>query len=285
MSALVSGAHSLPPLRDWADFLAAARAPDSIDNGAGRHGRTAWAGASWERALQLATGGWFEILPEIEAQVSQLRARAGRLLRVSALRPSWDVTGGEVDIGAYLAGVPECMIDAAPEPMSTQGRVATFLIPAGYSADTPHHAVRNRGLALAALCCTVLATGHSVEIWSGFASWIGPRRHAAVAKVISAGEPLDLGRLIFATAHPAMLRRLWLSVWDSAEAPLAARMKRANYGSPSCACGPDDLPDQTTKPYIFPYLKAHDPQWRSLDTAVTWCLSTATELGLLTDPR
>ncbi|KJK46638.1 hypothetical protein UK23_23015 [Lentzea aerocolonigenes] len=55
-----------------------------------------------------------------------------------------------------------------------------------------------RGLALATLRTAIIDAGHSVEVWSGFA-----------------GEPPDLGRLIFAVAHPVMLRQLWFGVRDA----------------------------------------------------------------------
>jgi len=37
---------------------------------------------------------------------------------------------------------------------------------------------------------------------------------------------------MFAMAHPAMLRRLWFGVWDSAEPTIAKRMPANGYGRP-----------------------------------------------------
>jgi hypothetical protein len=119
-----------------------------------------------------------------------------------------------------------------------------------------------------------------VEIWSGFVGLVGADRYRAVARVVSAGEPLDIGRLIFAVAHPLMLRRLWFAVWDGQRHPVARRMHRARYGHPS-HCLADDLPEEVTDPYVFPYLRPEDPQWTDLDAAMDWCHEMFADLGLL----
>lgn len=277
--------HVLAPMLSWQEFLDAARAPESIPDGSGRHGRTEWAGATWEEALRLAVDGWHVPLQEQEITVGALRERAGLGTPVVSLEPVWDVTGSEVDIGAYLAGEPECMVDSVPRRVSRQGKVVTFLIPSVYDHTTPHDRIRNRGLALAALCAAIVEAGHGVEIWSGFTTRVrrdsGPC--SAVARVISSGEPLDVGRLIFAVAHPAMLRRLWFAVWDGGDAGTAALLKAAQYGVPQ-PCRPSDLPDGITDPYVFPYLEPDDPQWRDLDTALAWCRGMFADLGLI-QPR
>ncbi|WP_262505498.1 hypothetical protein [Streptomyces sp. TRM68367] len=80
-------------------------------------------------------------------------------------------------------------------------------MPNGYVNTTPHSAVHHRGVALAALCSSIIASGHSVEIWSGDCSYVShTERYVAVARVVSAAEPLDIGRLMFVMAHPAMGR-------------------------------------------------------------------------------
>ncbi len=270
---------ALPPMYSWHDFLAAAQEPETI-HGDGRHASDRWAGGSWDEALRLAVDGWPVPLLDTDVTVAALRERAGLGASVTTLEPAWDVTGSEVDIGAYLAGVPECMVDAVPRQTSRRGRIVAFLVPACYSNKTPHTLIQNRGIALATLCSAIIAAGHSVEIWSGFVGLLDDDRIASVARVVSAGEPLDLGRLIFAVAHPLMLRRLWFAVWDAQDPDLAQWVRDENYGIPS-HCFSEDLPDEVTDPYVFPYLKPEDPQWTDLDTALDWCHGMFTDLGLL----
>lgn len=270
---------ALPHLYSWHDFLAAAQEPETIF-GEGRHARDSWCGGSWEDALRLAVDGWSVPLLDTHVSVAALRERAGLGASVTTLEPAWDVTGSEVDIGAYLAGVPECMVDAVPRQTSRRGRIVAFLVPAAYASRTPHRLITNRGIALATLCSAIIAAGHSVEIWSGFVGLIDHHRIHAAARVVSAGEPLDLGRLIFAVAHPLMLRRLWFAVWDAQHPDLASWVRDERYGVPS-HCLAEDLPEEVTDPYVFPYLQPGDPQWTDMDTALDWCHGMFTDLGLL----
>lgn len=279
---------TLPPMLSWREFLDAATASPSIPKPESRatH-KDDWQGGSWEEAVQLAVDGWPLALEEADVTVTQLRENAGLSHTVTVLEPTWDVTGAEVDVGAYLSGVPECMVDAVPREVSRRGKVVTFLIPAGYTHKIGHDVIINRGLALATLCAAIIDAGHSVEIWSGNAGWVTVQkaelRYCGVARVIAAGEPFDVGRLIFAVAHPAMLRRLWFGVWD-AQSPEVARVKQANdYGYAPYTCKETDLPAEISDPYVLPYLSEEDRQWDDLPTALAWSRAKFAELGLISD--
>lgn len=275
--------YVVPPMLSWQEFIDAAKAPETIRGGA-RTWDDEWASVSWDEALRLAVDGWPLALREADVTVAALRERAGLGVSAITLEPTWDVTGSEVDIGVYLAGVPECMVDAVPRRTSRRGRVVTFLVPAAYSNYASHEEVENRGLALATLSTAIIEAGHSVEVWSGWAGWTGENledRYSGVAKVITAGEPFDVGRLIFAVAHPAMCRRLWHSVWDAQPAAVARQMEESNYSRPPFECRPEDLPDGIADPYVFPFLQPDDPQWTSLDNAMSWCHEMFADLGLI----
>lgn len=276
---------ALPPILSWREFLDAATAEPSIDDGDSRRTDTEWQGASWDEAIRLAVDGWPLALEEADVTVAELRDSAGLAHNVTVLEPTWDVTGAEVDVGAYLAGVPECMVDAVPREVSRRGKVISFLVPAGYSHFVDHRMIINRGLALATLCAAIIDAGHSVEIWSGDAGWLHlPKaeiRYRSVARVIEAGEPFDVGRLIFAVAHPAMLRRLWFGVWDAQPPEIARIMNDQRYGRPPFAAKAEDLPAEITDPYVYPYLAKDDEQWADLSTALSWSRTMFRELGLI----
>ena len=279
---------TIPPMWSWREFVDRARAPDTIADGAGRRKQSDnWAGATWDEALALATYGWTAPVPEVDVAVAALRENIRvRADGVSTLVPIWDVTGSEVDVSGYLAGVPECMIDWDPRTLSSHGRVVTFLVPGSYPNTVPRPHVINRGVALAALCSAIISAAHSVEVWSGFTGSVprragaGDDRFCAAARVISAGEPLDVARLLFAMAHPAMLRRLWFGVWDSAEPHIATRMPPNRYGT-SVPCAVSDLPGERTDAYVFPLLGQGERQWQSPEAALAWCTATFTTLGLI----
>lgn len=284
----MSTTSTIPAMWSWQEFIDRASAPETIPRGSGRHSDSGWAGASWDDALALATNGWTLSVPEVDVAVAALRGGLRDRVSALSLTPVWEVTGSEVDVAAYLSGVPECMIDCEPRQLSSQGRVVTFLIPATYSHTVPHDHVINRGVALTALCSTIITAAHSVEVWSGYACSLPPRRpgdrvgrYCAVARVISAGEPLDVARLMFAMAHPAMLRRLWFGVWDSAQRCIAEHMSLNRYGAPEYDYAVNDLPGEMTDAYVLLSLIEDQPQWRSSDTALAWCMTTFAGLGLI----
>lgn len=277
---------ALPPMRSWSEFLRRATVPATLATASSRregsHGwaGASWAGASWAEALSLARHGWTTTVPSVDVAVAELRTRMADRLHTDLVRIT-DVAGSEVDVAAYLAGVPECMHDVEPRRMSRHGRVVTLLVPAAYSSNVDHESIMNRGRALCALCTAVVAAGHSVEVWTGYAFHIGGARLHAVAAVISAGEPFDPARLMFAVAHPAMLRRLWFGVWDGTDAELARQLIRYSYGYPPFECRRSDLPAEVTDAYVLPYLDSRDTQWADQDSALAWTAATFAELGLV----
>ena len=76
-------------------------------------------------------------------------------------------------------------------------------------------------------------------------------------------------------------RRIWFGVCDSLDAELAQLIKDSFYGFGSRDCYPEDLPEEITDPYVFPYLEPGDTQWDSLDESMDWCRRMFAELGLI----
>src|ERR1700761_3635516 len=64
-----------------------------------------------DAALELAESAITEVMRDVE---------------VIGWVPTWDVQGSTVDVGQYLAGEPECMIDFPPVPVPATGRVVSI---------------------------------------------------------------------------------------------------------------------------------------------------------------
>ncbi|MEY4702053.1 MAG: phage Whirlwind [Pseudomonadota bacterium] len=178
-----------PDQRPQRDDLASANSSSRID----------WdLNTPFDRAAELAEFGWRERVGDVEAYLSEIK---------DVLRESWatelDVTGEAVDIGAFLEGVPECMLSfSVPQ---TQAVRIVASISARCSADAPR--LLNRGIAIAAVVYALQCSGTPVSLAVG--DWVSGHGQTFrnTVEVNPYGDYIDAGRLAFWLGHPAALRR------------------------------------------------------------------------------
>lgn len=173
-------------------------------------------GGSWEDAKEWALYGWPEGAREASEQSARIVDRAINATSLSeSLGIGSDVVGACYDVGAYSAGVPECWIK--PE-MQLVKRAIHIGVNIGASGGIPASTLRRRGIALASLVLALTAKGYPVTVTVGTvhdygASSLWGGRNSAKEYVsvrvidASTGSQLDIDRLVFAMAHPTMLRR------------------------------------------------------------------------------
>ncbi len=162
---------------------------------------------SWDDALKLAKQGWVGIRPEVDALVEQIDKVVAPALQ-PAFQSYFDVSGGTVDIGRFLDGEPECMVETKLVTIAKPGRVIGILVNASFAGFTRAEDIRKRGVAIVALIDTLEKLQHSTEVWVE----VSIREGATTGvKVKGADETLDIDALMFAVAHPAMLRRMYFA--------------------------------------------------------------------------
>jgi hypothetical protein len=195
----------------------AGRARDRVDTGK----RSEWCGVeSFDEALKLARFGWQEQLPETLAIAESAVATADKeQLMDSFSEPVWDVTGAQVDVGAYLAGTPECMIDYPLSEVSKVGRVITLVVSGVVSGSIEASTIIRRGQVIVALALALNLLGHAVEIWADMSlesSPYGDNDVTAYQRILvkGASDELDAAQIMFGLAHPAMLRVMAFGTWD-----------------------------------------------------------------------
>ena len=174
-----------------------------------------WCGATWEETMILARMGWTDELDSaLELAESAVTLADKEHMMDSFNQPVWDVTGVQVDVGAYLAGTPECMIDYPLSTTSKAGRVITLCASVIYSAGLEPESVKKRGRLITALALALSRLGHNVELWADLSgsNEAGTVRHRVLVK--GADDELDPARVMFAYAHPAMLRQLHFSAME-----------------------------------------------------------------------
>lgn len=180
--------------------------------------RGEWAGGvTWDGALDLARRGWAGQL-DAALDLAQTAVETAEQEHVinDVFTPVWDVTGTEVDVARYLSGEPECMISFPLTPTSTSGRVITMCASVSYSGSIEADTIQRRGKNIVALALALSRLGHNTELWADFSGVHVGNGDTVRIRVLVKGpnDELDPSRVMFAYAHPAMLRVLGLGVLE-----------------------------------------------------------------------
>ena len=165
-----------------------------------------WNGSKdWPEALDLAAHGW----PEGRAKMSQALAMAQAASTFESYPAmSLDVAGGYLLPHLAAAGDPFCMV--TPAPISERSRpVLRLCVAAAVSAMVNPHEIINYGAALLTIIDALESANFRVELSLVYAL----RSHADskasfTVTVKQAQDILELDRLAFVLASPAMWRRI-----------------------------------------------------------------------------
>ncbi|NBS94381.1 MAG: hypothetical protein EBT27_11805 [Betaproteobacteria bacterium] len=197
--------------------------PRSSDrNGGGWAGET----KSLRDAVKLGHQGYAEIRPDVERMFTEMESQLADRLEV-AFQTQFAVTGAVVDVGRYLGGEPECMIDFIPEPSSRMGRVVKVLVNGSASSMIDPKDIIKRGVVVCALVDSIHKLGMGVEVYVEFptnTSGVNDPKghvHTALVKLHDSQQLLDINNLMFALCHPSMLRRINFSVLEKTECDYA----------------------------------------------------------------
>lgn len=176
-----------------------------------------------EDALELLKWGWgrgAELIRTANIEFESLQQE------IEAFAPSYDVAGSMVDVAAYLNGDPDCMITPSLEFQATQGvRIVSNM---AVSGQVNIKSMITKGIAMSALVSTLFILGIPTEVWVAETTYHFGSRTAVFFKAKEAQDYLDLEKLAFYTAHPAMSRVIsWWVIDKSYQA-----IQRANdiYG-------------------------------------------------------
>lgn len=171
-------------------------------------------------ALQLAREGWTEHMDETLEVSSGAVELVEKEYKVKVFEPTWDVAGCEVDVARYLNSEPENMIDYPLTEIVKAGRVITLCASTTFSAAVSTESIIRRGQAAVALALALGRLGYEIEIWADLHGtvWMGGDETVQVRTLVkSVYDVLDPERILYALAHPSMLRVMQFTVLDSAE--------------------------------------------------------------------
>ena len=248
---------------------------------------SSFSGATLTEALRMARDGW----PEGAAKACDMARRLGVVAggRVLHHEPTMAVEGGELDIGAYVQGVPECWIDTVPEYRPASGGIVRITINMAVSAGVGHAAMIARGTAIAGLVSALEVAGRSAEVvaqipgggrGSPGTTIGGDYGHTAdvLAEVTvkRAGEVLNLSELTYSVAHPSMYRVLGFSFYDYC----SIRRHVRNIGSESAYGKVCHVPAELLGDVQAPPLHLFSSGAHSEQDALSWIMARLQEQGV-----
>ena len=194
-----------------------------------------WAGSeTLDDAVKLGMDGWHDIRPEVDTMFSHMEEQINMALG-DVFQMRYDYSGDTVDIDRFLMGDPEHMMDYETVPAGRMGRVVRVLINGAASARITPEEIMRRGVLAVALVDVLNKLGVGVEVWLESATDDNGRGiHSQLIKLHSSEERLDIDNLMFAMAHPSMLRRVGFSILERTGWSNAKRIAQegAGYGQP-----------------------------------------------------
>lgn len=271
----------------WSEWLEAAQAPSDMSE-SDRHSKTGnmtFTGTeTWEDAIQLAQNGWHDMSPNAEEFSDQVSETVITDRMATTFTPEYAVAGAVVDIGRYLTGEPECMINAEPFTISRAGRAVRLAIPVGVNSSIRTETIIRKGAAVMALANLLARANHPLEIWVGSSAGAtdgSKTRLTYMTKVQGADESMDAGRLMFAIAHPSQHRRLALAVRETENSRIRQQFSiGGGYGSTPRWLSESDFPEGAFvgTSLILPPIEDDPIDWNNDQSIIDWIESTLTSI-------
>lgn len=153
-------------------------------------------------------------LPKAGIEAISLAEHKVAMMAGDLYRPAFteyhDVSGGYVDMGRYVEGEPECMVDFAPTEEPGQNKIVALILNVSYNCMISAAAIKKNGQAMFALVEAIETCGMQAEIFADMhvsGSGNGGKYYARTAvRLKKAGEPFDVSMFMYALTHNSFLR-------------------------------------------------------------------------------
>lgn len=210
----------------WGEYVDAAAATPETNRGMGdgNYERNFYGYETLQEAVEHARHGWSEPRKEVDVLVGKISDKVAPVTK-PAFTSYFDVSGGTVDIGRFLDGEPECMVETRMVEIAQSGRVVGILINGCYSAGIKDKDIRVRGAAVVGLIDALEKAQYSTEVWLE----ISHKTISYLVKLKGASDALDIDTLMFAIGNKGCFRHLNFSLQDLEDVSL--RVGKGNsYG-------------------------------------------------------
>lgn len=235
-----------------------------------------WYGTStFEEAVSLARNGW----PEGLEKAAMFDAVLEQIIAEKMFEPEakWDVSGDWIDIGRFVTGEPEVFgeyVETEVQRTATPPKIIRIVVNVCVSAGVDTGVIIKRGAAMTALVTALERHGRRCEIDVVAPNQMGynSQRFDLVIRAKEAGEPMQLDKMVFLMAHPAILRRLIFSSWEHGNRD-ATPSRHSGYGRVA------EMPDDQRGDIYLGGADLRRGNW-DLKSAEAWILNTLAEQGI-----
>ena len=162
-----------------------------------------------DEAIDLATNGWHE-RPNVKGLSKQITSSTTAQINVATTYN--DVCGSYVDVGAFVEGVPENMVQFSEAEAPRIVRIGVNL---SSSANQGKETFRLRGAITLAIVDKLAEAGYGCELFIYTVSYCGTGTHSEKLVIKQADQHLDQDSLTFWCCHPSALRRLMFANWET----------------------------------------------------------------------
>ena len=177
-----------------------------------RHLTKSWAGVtSMAEACAVARKGLPAEGVKVLSGAGALTASAVKQALSDTVRSFNDVSGAYVDMGRFMDGTPECMVEHMFELAPVVNPVVSIVSNVTASCLVNADDMRQRGRVVVALIKAVETVGRATELWVDMTAQSRKDKggHFRIAvRVKEASQPLDMGAIMYAFTHPSMMRAL-----------------------------------------------------------------------------
>lgn len=250
----------------WSDFINACAAPTDFPEHS-RHSRingSSFTGCTPAEAVKLGQIGWMEGAAMARPFTNSLfKSIAAQIERQDIY---YDVEGRMFDVARVLQNEPECWMQF--ETKIVKGPSQRFIritINGTASGGVDTATIIGRGAAICALIELLEFSGRRVELTLAMATCSGSARFHARVKIKTFDQPLDMPKVVYAIAHPSVLRYHVFSLMEA----IPDSAMRSKLGVGGGYGMPDDVHGDLGDIYLGRMMYG-ESQWTDPAKATEW---------------
>lgn len=225
---------------------------------------------NYQEAVDLGYSGWLEGQEKATAISTPIvETIAARIERLDVVH---DVEGAGIDVARYTDGEPECWQRWQSSIVEGKGnRVLKLVFNYAVSAGISTEVIMAKGAAIAALVQALEYGGFRMEVVVSMGLSSPGKTSESYIRIKDASQDLNMPRLMFTLAHPAMLRRLGFAYIERLPKPFVEALG-SSYGWPAEVSSTGDI--YVGKSFLG------EPQWTDPKSVSEWIVSELKKQGI-----